>query len=255
MTISLFKKTIFILVIMLIIIFGTILILTQKGSLKKNTGTIPFPSPVQPTYYPQPTQFSKKIHIISTSPVSGETNVSIAPVITIVFSRPLNTDEQKSIKLTTSPSFTTSLSWSSDSSSVSFLPSTSLAGNQTYSLTLTYGQDTYAWTFTTKPDTNLTNQDFQGLQTISDKAYSDQQNAVKTSYPWIDSLPLSTASYFTYFDLDTDSFTTHMYYKKSSPLTASQENAIQKQVLDALQNIGVDTTKYKFVWQPIPVSG
>lgn len=242
------EKRIFVILLLLIGIISIPLLLFQQRSSIKNYSQ-PTPTPTKPKI----PAFTEPISLTSVSPKDGETEVSIAPKITIVFSRPLSPDEQKAVSLSLSPESTFQPLWTQNATSVYFSPVSALSASSTYAARLSYGQKTYLWSFTTKSDSTLSNTDYQNLQTVGDEAFSQQQLQIKSSYPWISKLPINAGDYFTSFDFNSNSFITKIYYPIGTTPNQTTIDSIKKSVTTTLKSYGIDTTKYKFIWTPTPV--
>lgn len=91
------------------------------------------------------------------------------------------------------------------------------------------------------------------LQTEADKKFSDWQKEIYKNYPWYDSLPLQEEKYFIYFDLDQKKFIAYLYPSKSSPESVDrQTNSLQREIMQRLASLGIETSKYLFQWSILP---
>ncbi len=100
------------------------------------------------------------------------------------------------------------------------------------------------------PGLNPTEQEKMKSQTQADLKYSKYIKDIYTNYPWYNSLPLQTTSYFVYFDPNKKSFTGKLYPKSSTTTSVDQQVALMKsEILEKLKNLSIPTTTYPFDWQ------
>lgn len=200
-------------------------------------------------------QTQGEITIMSVSPKNNSIDIGIFPEISSTFSKALTANEQGNITITTTPQVQGKKSWSTDEKTLIFTPTTPLQQSTDYTIHISGMGITSTWSFTTVATQNVSAQDQQKAQSQADKNFGDQWKKVDTLYPWYDSLPLQTDSYFVYFDLDTRSFVGKLY--PSSNSSVSEDNQViqmKQEIIKKLEELGIDTTKYKFTWTITPAS-
>lgn len=228
-----------------LVVLACILVISSMF-IKKPESTVYTPTPIaSPTPIPLPQNAYNNLSIASVSPEDGSTNTSLFATISATFSKPLSIAEQQHATVSLSPNTQGTVSWSQTNDTINFTPDIHLNTGTTYTVTLQYGVATKSWSFTTIADTNVSQEDQAAIQLQSDAAWGNWQNQVTTDYPWYDNLPLQTSDYFTYFDIDTKSFISDLYINKSD---TAKMNQLKQSILQQLQSFGIDTTKYKFVW-------
>ena len=235
--------------ILLIILGGIVLVIlwmvTFLLTARPENPTVALPTPLPtPTNIPLPPSAYLNTSITSFEPANGNDNISLFATVSATFSRPLTPAEQQHVSLTSSPSTDGSTSWSSDKTTISFTPSR-FTTNTLYTISISFGSITNSWTFTTVPDTSLSQEDKNALQLQSDNNFGAWQNQLYSSYPWYDHLPLQSDQYFTFFDINTRQFITDIY---TDPNNTDTIRAIKQEVVGKLQSLGIDTSKYLFVW-------
>lgn len=62
------------------------------------------------------------------------------------------------------------------------------------------------------------------------------------TYPWLNKLPLMTNEYFVYFDIEKRKFIGEIYGK-------GENLAIKKEIILSLNDLGIDTERYGFIWK------
>lgn len=225
---------------------GILVLIFLMSSFNKKTvqkATIPTPIPT-PTTIPLPPTAYQNTSIISFAPSDGSSNVSLFATISATFSRPLTTPEEQHVLLSLSPNVTGTISWSEDNTTISFTPSR-LGTTTSYTTTILFGSTKSLWSFTTSSEETLSQEDKNTLQLQSDDQFGSWQNELYTNYPWYDSLPFQTDDYYTYFDIDTKQFISDIY---TDPNNSSQITATKQEIIARLQSLGIDTSKYQFVW-------
>ncbi len=206
-----------------------------------------------PTIQNPPAQIiDQKLKIISVTPTNNSTNNGTLPVIRAVFSRPLTKPEQKTVSLTTVPAIQDTATWSYDGTTVSIVPTSSLHQGATYQARLNTINFSYDWIFTiaslSSPSPSITNS-----QSQADKNYGELWKQTLENYPWYNSLPLQTKTYFVYFDLSTKEFTAKLYPTNSSSQD-TQVSQMKQEILSKLTSLGVDITQFKINWLVTPAS-
>lgn len=190
--------------------------------------------------------------ITSVIPGSNAKDVAIFPAITVVFSRPLTTQEEAAISLSSSPTITGTQAWSSDQTTLLLTPTTPLQTNLAYKLTLLYFQKEYSWTFTTVPLSQVSTEDQIAAQAKADKSFGEWDKNNAQNYPWYNQLPIQASTYFVYFDLDNKKFIAKLYPTSSTP-TDTEITALKNEVQTKLISLGVPLNDYFINWSIIPV--
>jgi hypothetical protein len=214
-----------------------------------NTKTIP--SSPTTTQIPNmtPPVANNNLSIYSFSPKNGTTNASIFEQITIIFSKPLAPSEVTSILFSAIPDIKGTQVWSENNTILTITPQQPLLPQQDYTLKIRYGNQFFTWSFTTKASTTLTEEEQIKAQTIADQNYGKAIRAQEEAYPWLQSLPLQTPTYFVFFDTNKKQMLATLYPTASSTLSIEQQEAtIKSQILIRLQELGIDTIKYAPVW-------
>ncbi len=214
----------------------------------------PLPKSAIPTLFPTPTPVALPPYAyqnlsIVTTPEDKSTNNSLFATVSAIFSRPLSPAEEARVKITISPNIAGRQIWSNTKEQISFIPSTYLSTNTTYTALLSYGNVTKTWSFTTVPSESVSQQDQNNIQLQSDGQFGQWQSQLYTTYPWYDNLPLQTNDYFTYFDTSTKQFISSLYVSQTD---SGKIQSLKQEVIQQLQSFGVDTTAYKFVWNITP---
>ena len=88
----------------------------------------------------------------------------------------------------------------------------------------------------------ITIQKLQEQQTIDDFEYAQKQQEVYDTYPWLDTLPLNTDTYFIYFKVEDKKFYGQIYNKEN-------EEAQKTEIINALRNAGIPVESYEIVWE------
>ncbi len=85
-------------------------------------------------------------------------------------------------------------------------------------------------------------------QEQADINFSKYMGKSRAPYPWYNSLPLQTPTYFVYFDIPQNHFVGKIY-SSSNNLSASQVNDIKQEAEQKLKNLEVNLQQYPIVWQ------
>lgn len=205
-------------------------------------------------YVPTPTPISLPANAyehltISLAPLGNSQNNNLFATISATFSRSLTPAEKIYTKIALSPGLKGSLMWSKNNTIISFTPNTHLDTDKTYSVVLTYGSLIKTWSFSTVSQANLSQEDINNVQLQSDEQYGVWQNNLYNNYPWYDNFPLQTKDYYTYFDIDTKEFMSNLY---AQPTDSDKIKILKQQIMETIQSLGIDTEKYKFVWNITP---
>jgi len=103
------------------------------------------------------------------------------------------------------------------------------------------------------PTPTLTQEQIMQDQLKADQNYAEWQKNVIDTYPWYNSLPLQTSSYFVYFDLDKKSFIGKLYPNTNDATpVADQENALKQQIISQLTSLDIPTKQYPILWESHP---
>lgn len=222
-------------------------------SLIKNT---PQEKPIiSPTKTPvlSPTKTLIPLNILSSSPKDKDINVGIYPLIDIVFSRPLTTLEKDSFSFSSSPDFNKINQWNIENNSVAIILNEPLKTSQKYTLSITYGDTSYSWSFTTVDLQHVSEEDQIQVQKQADKNFAQWQADIYKNYPWYDNLPLKTNNYFVYFDVSSKKFIANLYPSQSSPMGIdNQVNIFKEEILAKLKKFNIEVDKYEFSWKITP---
>lgn len=179
--------------------------------------------------------------IVSTSPSNKQQGVGIYSNILIRFSKALNTPEQNLIKIQTEPAVASVNKWVTPQVFEITLTAP-MESNQIYTITVTGTDKPYSFKFTTLPIEKTSTEDQAKIQSKADKENADYWKSVNSQYPWYNKLPLQSANYYVYFDLNKYMFIAKLYPQKSSSIpTDAQVEFMKTEILSKLQQIGVDT--------------
>lgn len=211
------------------------------------------PSNKKPTATPIPITIQSNPLISSVMPKEKEINVSILTPIRIVFTKPLSESEKNSFILSFNPNILGKQSWSNNNQTLTYTPTAPLLNAQNYSVSLTQQEKVYGWVFKTVSIENMSEEDQVKEQERSDANFRQWEQTVQQNYPWLDSLPLHTDSYFFYFDIDTKMFIGKLYPKESdSTAEDDQVTAMKEEIMKELIRLGVPTTQYPITWKVLP---
>ncbi len=183
------------------------------------------------------------------TPQNQSRAMSIYEPISITFSRPVSSPEQMHIQLTTHPNILGNYSWSEDNTTLTFLPTSPLWTQNTYTINVNYAQNQlYSWSFSTIDDPqDVPIEDQIKNQAEADKDFGEWVDSIYTNYPWYDKLPLMTDNYFVYFDLDQKKFISKIYTQgQSTPQEEIQK--YQGEIISRLESLGIKTAEFQIEW-------
>lgn len=81
-----------------------------------------------------------------------------------------------------------------------------------------------------------------------DRDYADWQKDISESYPWRKKLPLTSAKYYVYFDLNKKVFIGRLYLGSSD-----DQELIKAEILKKLkEERGIPVESYEFAWEVFP---
>lgn len=201
--------------------------------------------------HPKTVITASPLQVSNVSPSNNAQNVGIYANIVITLSRSLDSNEQKNISVQTSPSANFKQQWSGRT--LTLTPQGVLKTNTTYTNIVTYsGQPLSQWSFTVVSPNNISKEDMAKEQSQSDKNFGNWQQNIITNYPWYNKLPISTNSYFVYFDLNKKQIVARIYLDPNSSLSADDQiKQYQPTIESELQNIGVDLNKFPVQWTSV----
>lgn len=227
------RRNIWILAILLVLIIGTIIILSLHSN--KSTPTSP--------------GILKNGIVKSVSPVDQAQSVGIFTPISITFNRALTATEQASVDIVINPKFATETKWSTNGAVVQASPTSPLLSNQKYSVTVNLGNETYSWEFQTTIAENTSPEDQNKAQEGADQNFAKWNQDLQDNYPWIDKLPIQETNYFVYFDTDKKQFIGKLYPQKNSNTSIENQTAqFKSEIQTKLKNLGVSIENYQFEW-------
>lgn len=244
---SIFQKYRVIFIIGFVIVVLVIPFFFFSQSKKNNQ-----PPGYSPTLLATPTPVViQNLSISSVSPANGASNVPFPPEVSVVFSRNLSSLEQSFVEISV-VGVNGTTSWLDNKTAV-FTPSQDLPIDQaTYQAHVNYGSRSYSWSFTITIAQQPTVDPNRQSQSVLDDQWGKIQQQVQLDYPWMDSLPLSTDTYYVYFDASVKTFIVSVYPQSSSTPQDQQVAQIKLEVQSALKNLGVDTSKFTFEWDINP---
>lgn len=186
-------------------------------------------------------------------PRNNETNIIADPIINVVFPRSVSETDKAHISLLASPTIYGAYVWSPDSKSLSFQLHQELDPSTRYTLTLVAYGSRYEWSFSTASEAPLSPAEQIKIQGSADSHYSSLLDNFNKKYPWYNEIPESNDKYFIIFDGNTNTFLIELYPKSNaSPSVDEQVVEFKKESLGILSKIGVDTSRYIFVWKVYP---
>lgn len=243
--INLLKKR-WVLIAIFIIILGSYFI---YGTIQKETTY-----KKQILSKPTPTPAILASAIFYVSPANKSINVELYPEITVVFTNPLSPVESSSVTIKSSPLISGEQQFSSDYKTLTISVSKALDVNKNYLLSIEVnGVEIYSWTFTTSSLENVSSQDQARAQTEADLNFSKNAEEISNSYPWRENLPLQTDDYFLYFDIEKEVFVGKIYLNNEPQASVENRiNSLKEQILLRLKALGVDTSRYQFIWKTVP---
>ncbi len=80
------------------------------------------------------------------------------------------------------------------------------------------------------------------IQSTADNNYAKENIEVITSYPWMNKLPVSSKTYFIYFDIKQKQFFGVIYNNNNT------EN-VKKMAIEQLKSMGIPIGKYPMIWK------
>ena len=93
----------------------------------------------------------------------------------------------------------------------------------------------------------------QERQDRGEKAFAKSQSDISKNYPWYDQLPIKSADYFVFFDVDKKSFTGNLYPASTNKnFIVSQVVKMKARIRKSLADLSIDYTKYPFIWNIKP---
>lgn len=192
----------------------------------------------------------KNVSVSAVTPSDSSINVGIYPLIAVQFSRSLTQQEQGKVLVTTSPAITGERQWQPDQKTLIITPTERLTSDEKYLVSVRGIETPFRSSFTTVAERNISLEDLQKAQSIADKQYGEYWENVATNYPWYNKLPLRTQEHFVYFDTNRKVFVGKLYLSPSPTETVSgRVEQLKKEVLLALQRLGVSTSDYEFEWK------
>lgn len=169
--------------------------------------------------------------------------------ISVSFSSPLSEEQKKQITFLLNPTIESSTEWSTDDKTFSLIPSFPLVPGQRYTATIQYFSDHYSWNFSTLPLEDVSTEEQIKAQEAADRDFAEKDKANQESYPWYNNLPLQTATYFVFFDLNAKKFTAKIYPTSSSE---NEITTIENEVENRLSGLGIDLSKHTITWEVTP---
>jgi hypothetical protein len=178
-------------------------------------------------------------------PGNSSTNVDLTSEISVTFNRPLKYDEQEQVVFSAVPSIEGSTRFSSDGTTLMISPSGDLRPNQNYILTVSWGDNSFEWSFITTGTVELTEAEQIERQKKADENYGKWAEEVDRNYPWLQKLPLKDPNYFVYFDIDKNSFYGVLYVEANDSRVSSLKSTIEQR----LTSLDIPFRNYQFVWE------
>jgi hypothetical protein len=77
----------------------------------------------------------------------------------------------------------------------------------------------------------------------ADKNYSNSINQIYSNYPWYEKLPITTDSYFVYFDPDSKHFVAKIY-NASNQINSTELNGIENKIRQTLSGMGANLDNF-----------
>ncbi len=192
--------------------------------------------------------FQEEAKIVFLFPEDNSQSVNTLTEIKVGFSRPLTLNEQKLVKITSSPEITGQLSFLDNNQTAAFTPSSPLKDNQCYQITASFKKELREWSFTTNIYENMTPEEQAKLQIYGDKVYAEEEQKAYITYPFLTKLPIVTEKYFIYFDTDLKKFVIKLYARGNKSLLGEY----QKAALEALREQQIETEPYETRWVEVP---
>lgn len=103
------------------------------------------------------------------------------------------------------------------------------------------------------PYDQLTQQQKEQAQAQADEYYQKTENAVLNNYPWYPKLPLQDTGYFVYFNYSSEIFKADLFPQKASSVPLDEQiNQLKNTVIQQINAIGADTSRYSINWEITP---
>ncbi len=192
--------------------------------------------------------------VLSVSPANKSTDVNLYPEITIVLANPVPDFTSSTINIKSSPVISGEQKFSPDYKTLILSANKALDVNKEYFLSVEVnGVEIYSWSFTTSSLGNISLPDQERAQTEADLNFAKNAEDIIRDYPWREKLPLQTEDYFVYFDIEKKVFIGKIYLR-SEPADSAENKIglLKKQILASLEVLGVDLSRYRFIWKTIP---
>lgn len=176
--------------------------------------------------------------VIQTNPKNNQQYVSDTSSITIVLQKSLADEEKAQIGISSTPTIDLTTSWPSHRQLLA-VPTTPFSADTSYTIAVTY-KDALIHTFSFKTKfystEELRKQVWQQAEDdlIFGKAFAE----FIQKYPWYRQLPIDNENYTIVYDFEKKAFRIRLKIQTKTP---EEKDAIVKQALADLKEIGIDT--------------